>query len=657
MRLPYQPQNFEWTRWSAGDIELAATTFLDFKKSTYTTIKNIPAMERTFENTLYAIERTNQMTENVLKISFLMNVSPSQELRAAAQQALEKVEKELIEIEYDEGMYRAVKEYAEKKEELNAEESKMLKDILRDYRRMGFDLPVEKRKQLQDNLTTLSKLSTDYSKNINEYKDWILVTEAELEGLPPHFAQSLTKEGDKYRVSLDYPEYFPFMENAVNDEKRKELADKNLRKGGETNVAILKQILTLRDENARLLGYQTHAEFQLEIKMAQNSHQVFEFLHDLSGKVEKGIQNEMQVLKEFKSEMKGREETVLYSDIGFLVNQQRKELFQVDAEKIREYFPTQFVLEKMFEVYGRLFSLSFEKLNQYPVWHEEVEVYELKEKENGNLLAYFFLDLYPREGKYGHAAVFNLVSPHTMNYKSDASITPLAALVCNFPRPTAERPSLLNHNEVLTLFHEFGHVLHEVLSQTSFSSQSGFAVARDFVEAPSQMLENWVWDKEILNQISRHYQTNEPLSEEWRDNMIKSKNHMVAYTSMRQLIFGIFDMTIHSGSVDSYDLFYIELCAKYLGIHLPEGSLFSAGFGHLMGYDAGYYGYMWSKVFAADMFTRFEKEGVLNSHTGMDYRHWILEKGAMLGEMELVRGFLGREPNSEAFLRELGITK
>lgn len=657
MRIPYQPTDFEWTHWTGKDIESAANVFLDFKKATYAEIKNIPAAQRNFENTVYAIERTNQMAEKVLKISFLMNVAPSQEIRGAAQLALEKVEKELIEIEYDEDMYRAVREYAQKQEMQSAEEAKMLKDLLRDYRRMGFDLPLEKRKQLQENLTTLSKLSTEYSKNINEYKDFILVTEDELEGLPAHFAQSLTKEGDQYRVSLDYPEYFPFMENAVSDEKRKELADKNLRKGGEANVAILKQILAFRNENAHLLGYRTHAEFQLEVKMAKNSKTVFEFLNDLSAKVEKGIQNEMQILKEFKTKMKGIEETVQYSDIGFLVNQQRKELFQVDAEKIREYFPTHFVLQKMFEVYGTLFSLSFEKVEGYPMWHSEVEMYALKEKENGNLLAYFFLDLYPREGKYGHAAVFNLISPHTIHYKSDDVATPVAALVCNFPRPTSERPSLLNHNEVLTLFHEFGHVLHEVLSQTRFSSQSGFSVARDFVEAPSQMLENWVWDKDILKLISQHYQTGESLSEEIRENMIRAKNHMVAYTSMRQLIFGIFDMTIHTESVESYDSFYIELCAKYLGIHLPESSLFSAGFGHLMGYDAGYYGYMWSKVFAADMFTRFEAEGVLNPHTGMDYRHWILEKGAILEEMNLVRGFLGREPNSEAFLRELGITE
>lgn len=650
----YQPKDFLWTTWNEAEMQRVADEFLAFKKSEYEKIKQISKEERTFENTIFAIEKTNHAFENILKISFLMNVSPLLEIRAKAQEIVERVEKELITIEFDEGMYRAVKDFAEKNESLEADEAKVLKNLLRDYKRMGFELPAPVREKLQENLKELSRLTTLYSNNINEYKDHILVTESELDGLPVSFKESLKKEGDKYQVSLEYPEFFPFMENALNAEKRKELADKNLQKGGEENVALLHHILMLRDENAKMLGFENHAQFQLEVKMAKNEKNVFSFLEDLTSKIESGLKSEMQLLKEFKSTLVPGNEEVFYYDIAFLINNQRKQLFAVDGEKIREYFPASHVLAQMFEIYGKLFSLEFKKVSDRSVWHEEVDVYELHEKENGNLLAYFFLDLYPREGKYGHAAVFNITSPHVVTYKGEECRTPVASLVCNFPRPHGERPSLLNHNEVDTLFHEFGHVLHEVLSDVRFSTQSGFSVARDFVEAPSQMLENWVWNKEVLTQISKHFETGESLPSQIIENMIRAKKHMISYSTMRQLIFGIFDMTLHTKDIQQpIDEFYNSLMQKYMGVALPANSHFSAGFGHLMGYDAGYYGYLWSKVYAADMFTRFENEGVLSEKVGSDYRKWILEKGSTLDEKELVEGFLGRESNSEAFLREL----
>lgn len=654
-RNPYTSQDFAWTHWSAQDIETVANNFLAYKKEAYAKIKSIPASERTFENTLYAIERTSAKAEDIYKISFLMNVSPSEEFRNKAQEVMDTIEKALIEVEYDEGMYQAVKEFEARGLVLEGEEKRLFDVMLRDYRRMGFDLKSEDRATLQKNLQQLSELANLYSKNINEYKDSILVTEQEMQGLPEAYKAGRKKEGDKFVVTLDYPDYFPFMENAVSSEKRQELMDKYLQKGGVENVKLLQNILQLRDENARLLGYKNHAEFQLEVKMAKESSQVFSFIHDLAAKLENGLRSEMQALEQFKQSLTGSGEMVHYYDVAFLINQNRKQVFSVDTEKVREYFPLTFVLGQMFEIYGTLFSLQFEKVEGYMTWENQVDVYTIKEKNSGELLAYFFLDLHPRPGKYGHAAVFNITSPCEESYGSAQGRTPVAALVCNFPEATAQRPSLLNHNEIDTLFHEFGHVLHEVLSTVRFASHSGFHVARDFVEAPSQMLENWVWNKEILQKISRHFETGETLPTEMIDNMIKAKYHMINYSTLRQIVFGIFDMTLHTQELHtSIDAFYNELMAQYLHIHLPETSLFSAGFGHLMGYDAGYYGYLWSKVYAADMFTRFEQEGILNSATGADYRTWILGKGSTLEEIDLVRGFLGREPNNIAFLREIG---
>jgi thimet oligopeptidase len=656
-RKEYTAQDFKWTQWTGEEIAKVADDILESKRTEYAAVKSVDSQERNFENTVYAMESSNHILWELHAINLLMNASPSQELRDTAQETLDRVEKELVDIEYDEDVYQAIKEYEAQEEVLEGASEKLFSDMMREYRRMGFELSAEERGRIKENLKQINELSSEFSKNINEYQDSISVTRDELDGLSEGYIVNLKREGEKYLVSLDYPELNPFLENATDASKRKELAEKSLQKGGARNVVILKEVVKLRDENARILGYANHGEFQLEVRMAKNTKTVFDFSKELMDKMKDGLSKEMNDLKELKKKIAPNEgDEVYFYDVAFLANELKKERLNIDTQKVAEYFPLQRVLQGMFEVYEKLFSVKLEKSLKYTAWHSDVEVYTIREV-NGDIIAYFLLDLYPRPGKYGHAAVFEIITGHQKHFTGDDYTVPMACMLTNFPKPSETQPSLMNHSEVVTLFHEFGHIMHETLTQSRFRSQAGFSVAWDFAEAPSQMLENWAWDKEVLTNISGHYQTGEKLPEEMLENLVRTKNFMVAYSTMRQMTMTLFDMELHTRGIEGeLNEEYAQMIARALGIKLPEEQIFLAGWGHLMGgYDAGYYGYMWSKVYAADMFTRFEQEGVLNQTTGMDYRKWILEKGSSQDEMSLVEGFLGRKVSNEAFLRSKGL--
>jgi len=656
-RKEYTAQDFAWTQWTGEEILKVADDILESKRDAYKAIKAIKAQERTFENTVYALESSNHILWELHAINLLMNVSPSQEIRDTAQISIDRVEKELVNIEYDEDIYQAIKEYEARKEVIKENDSaKLFADMLREYKRMGFALSADKRETVKKNLKRLSELSSEFSKNINEYHDSISVTFEELDGLSEGYIANLKRDGEHYRVSLDYPELNPFLENAKNSDKRKELAEKSLRKGGVRNMEILKEVVQLRDENARVLGYEHHADFKLEIKMAKDAKTVFAFTHELIDKMQSGFAKELSELKRLKHTIAPNEgDDVYLYDVAFLSNELKKERLNMDTQKIAEYFPLQKVLQGMFEVYEILLSVKFEKVSAYPVWHKDVEVYAIREL-NGDIIAYFLLDLYPRAGKYGHAAVFEIITGHRKSFSDDEYIAPVACMLTNFPKPNAKHPSLMNHSEVVTLFHEFGHVMHETLTKARYRSQAGFSVAWDFAEAPSQMLENWAWNEDVLAKISGHFQTKESLPKDMIAAVVRAKNFMVAYATMRQMVMASFDMELHTRGIEGeLNEEYAQMVTQTMGILLPQEQIFLAGWGHLMGYDAGYYGYMWSLVYAADMFTRFEKEGVLNAKTGMEYRKWILEKGSSQDEMSLVEGFLGRTASNDAFLRSKGL--
>ena len=659
-RQEYTPADFAWTRWAVGEIDQAADEILANKKDAYGKIKAVAAAERTFENTVYALEASNHILWKLSVLEVITNASPSKEIRDAAQKAIERIEKELVDIEYDEDIYRAMKEYEACKEglaeSLDVASEKLFSDMMREYKRMGFDLSSEDQARVKENLKRLSELSSEFSKNINEYEDNISVTRDELDGLSEGYVSGLKRDGEKYVVSLDYPDMNPFMENAKNSGKRKELAEKSMQKGGARNMNILKEVVMLRDANARLLGYDHHGDFRTETRTVKSAEAAFEFMRDMIEKVRAGLAAERGELKALKKTALPNEgDDIYFYDTAFLSNELKKEKFSVDEQQMREYFPLETVKRGMFEVYAKLFSVRFERVNDYPAWHEDVESYAVRELD-GSIVSYFMLDLYPREGKYGHAAVFPVIPGHAETMSGEEYVAPVAAMLANFPKPSENTPSLMAHSEVVTFFHEFGHVMHGVMTTARFASQAGTSVAWDFVEAPSQMLENWAWDKEVLKMISSHHETGDALPEAMLENMLRAKNHMIAHWTMRQMVFALYDMRLHTrGIAGELSEEYAVMVAEHMGVKLPEEQKFLAGWGHLMGYDAGYYGYMWSEVYAADMFSRFEQEGVLNPHVGMEYRKWILERGSSQDEMSLVDGFLGRKASNEAFLKQMGL--
>lgn len=648
-------KDFLWTRWKKADIQNAGKEIIALKKKRYAEIKKIPAHNRTFENTIYALESSDyDLSDSIGYIEIHRETSTDPHIRKIAKETLERVSKQMVDIEYDEDIYRAVKEYAAKGKKLTDADKKLLKDMLLGCKRMGFDLPKEKRDILQRNIKKLNTLSTTFSHNINEYKDHIFVTREELDGLPERYIQGLGKDKKtgKYKVTLQYPDMGPFMVKAKNSAKRKELAKKALQKGGRENLKLLAEIVRIRRENAKLLGYKTHADYKTEVRTVKTTAHAFSFVNGLMKKVARGVQKDMDALAALKREETGdKRARIEHYDVAYYSDMLEQKRFSVDSEKVREYFPADTVKKGTFVIYEKLFSIKFEKMSGYPLWHEDTELYAVK--EGGNIISYFALDLYPREGKYGHACAIDMVKGRVIP-GNDMYMAPIAVMLANFPKPRKGHPSLLSHGEVETFFHEFGHIMHMVLTRAKYMSQSGASTAWDFVEAPSQMLEHWVWDKKMLNILSEHYKTGGNIPKELLANMIKGKFHMVHYATMRQLIFALFDLTLHTKQIKNPSALYAQLIKKYTGIVLPKEQIFPAGFGHMMGYDAGYYGYMWSKVFATDMFTKFDHAGLLNAKTGRAYRECILEKGSSEEEIKLLEEFLGRKPNNKAFLKEIG---
>ena len=657
-RKAYIPEDFAWVHWTPEIIAQNVREAIEAKKARYAAIKAIAPEARTFANTIVAIESSSYDHDDAMEaIGLLTHVSPVKSVRDAAQSASEELQKAMIDIEYDEAMYRAAQEYAAKGERLEGADAQLFSDTMRAYERMGFGLAPEKQKQLKGNLKEISELASGFEKAIADHTDRILVRREELRGLPEAYINGLRRDGEgNYIVTLAYPDYIPFCERCDSAPRRKELIDKFNRRGGVANMERLKRILELRAENAVLLGYPHHAAFKLEDRMAKTVDAVNVFYGDLRAAVSNPAKFDLQLLAAMKQKDLGDPSARLaYYDIGYYIRQDKINGYAVDDEAVREYLPLESVKETMFASYSTVLGLTF-SLEQFPAWHEHVQWYRVNNTD-GSLVGYFAFDLFPREGKYGHAMMQPIVQGRLDSRDPQAAYsTPVCAVVANFNPSVGDKPALLSHSEVQTLFHEFGHAMHTLVTVAPYASQAGTNTARDFVEAPSQMFEYWVWEKDLLKSMSKHYATGEPLPDDLLDRIIRAKNHAQGYSVLRQLFLGMFDMALHmtTEAVDPVQL-YADLYKKTFEIDSSTDQLWAAGFGHLMGYDAGYYGYLWSEVYAADMFARFRAEGVTNPKVGMEYRKKILEVGSSRDEMESVKDFLGRDPNNKAFLQDMGL--
>jgi thimet oligopeptidase len=632
---------------------------LQAKRSALDAVIAVAPSERTFLNTIAPLEyASDALSDLQQQIDLLLGVHPDEAMRAAAEQAAHRIDEANIEMEYDRRLWQAVQQWMERHEVLDAIDQKLVDDIVRDMRRMGFALSEKDFSTLKSNTTELQRLQTQFEKAINDWDDGILVTREQLRGLPERYVNGLSRVGDQYRVTLEYPDLFPFMRQADDDDARRELATKNLLRGGRENLERLARMIELRQDNARLLGFASHADFVAEPRMVRTAATATHFVERIIGRLIPAARRELVELIDIKKDERNlpQRKPLAFHEMAYWGHKLLKQRFALDEERVKEYFPVQRVIEGMLALYQEVLGVQFQRCEGISLWHPDAQLYEVR--DGARTIGHFALDLYPRKGKYGHAAAFPIILGRQT--PGGASVLGFVALVCNFPKPTPQTPSLLAHDEVETILHEFGHVMHALLSGGRWQRQNGFGVALDFVEALSQLFEEWAWDATILERLSGHYQTGEPMPEPMKQSLIASRHHMDANAYLQQAVKALYDLRIHSQPqgipvsaqmlADQYRAIKLEAEA----VELPEVSLFPAGWGHMSDYDAGYYGYLWSKVYALDMYTPFASNP-LSTEIGRRYRVEVLEPGAQRAELELVRAFLRREPSDAPFLSALGI--
>jgi thimet oligopeptidase len=617
-----------------------------------------PRDERTFENTMLPLDRIADMLSKAnARHAFMGYVHPEKAVRSAAKTAEEKLETFGVEMVFRDDLNAAVTAYAATDEAaaLDGERARFVDFTLRDLRHAGHELTPEARARVKERTQRLVELGVRFQENIDEWEDHILVTPDELDGLPPSFAESLEtdEETGKLKVTLAYPHLIPFVENAKRRDLREVLSYKFNTQAVEANRKILEEARDLRHQIAEEFGVPSWAHHRLEERMAKDPERVAGFYEDLLPPLTKQGQSDMSVMGDLLAEDVGESQIQAW-DWRFYDTQQRRTDYGVDPFEVASYFPLDAVLAGMFDLVQETFGLEFREIADPDVWHPDVRLFAIHDAESGEELAHFYLDLFPREGKYGHAAEFPLIMSRRMEDGSYQN--PVCAMVANFTKPTASAPSLLQHSEVETLFHEFGHVLHQNLGRTELARFAGTSVERDFVEAPSQIMQHWVWRADVVRRFARHHETGEPIPDDLVEQLVAARQLNVAVHQLRQLQYGWWDQTMHGTDV-SLDFDTILREGARLGL-MPfhEGTFALASFGHLMGgYDAAYYGYMWSEVFGDDMFSRFEDEGVTNPAVGMAYRREVLERGGSVDADDMLAAFLGREPDNAAFLRKLGI--
>jgi thimet oligopeptidase len=657
---------YSFPTWSAKTIEqIPKKSVLKIQKRALDIIV-ISKEQRTFENTAFALESLSYGIEhNVLLVHILMNLSPKENIRKLSQKAEQEYEKSLIDIVYDPKLYQAFKEYylgnyKQEKKSLMQSEIKFVEDTFKEYKNLGFELGKEDQRKIKTLLKKQFALASNFRFNINATDDHILCNEKELEGVPAKTVAALLKDKKtaKYIVPADGSVCLTFMKFAVDPKKRKELATLMFQKGGKINISILSELTKLRHETAILLGYPNHIEKTLSSRMAKNEKTAREFIEKMYKRVQKKAQQEKSVLDKLKSADLGTKSIAEFSDVSYYSNKLYEQTTSLDSDMLKDYFECENTTVEMLNLYGELLGITFSYTKEIPVWEKSVKVLKLSDKKSKETLGYIYMDLHPRKGKYGHAMVTHATNGFQMGWRKGDYMMPICALVCNFASPTKKVPSLLSLRDVETLFHEFGHALHTVLTKASFESQSGTNVTWDFVEAPSQMLENFVYEEKHLKNISKHYITGKSLDVTTVKKIIANKNFMMATDVSRQLLFCFFDFEIH-GTKRPKDIVktYNDLYNKFTSNKLPKETYFPAGFGHMDGYDAGYYSYMWALVYAQDIYSKFGEAKTKKEliKVGMEYRTKILEVGSTREELVSVKDFLRREPNTKAFFESQGI--
>ncbi len=610
---------------------------------------------RTFANTVQPIETLGAaMGDAYGRGPFLGNAAVDEDVRNAARAAEERQAKWHVDLITRDDLYEAIRSYADDSASSNLEPEprRFLDFLLRDFEMAGHGLESEARARLKVINTRLVEIGIQFARNLAEYEDFLVVTSADLEGLPPSYEGQL-KQGEKqgtFLISMEYPDVVPFMENAKRRDLRQALSARFNSRAVQENRPLLEEAVELRAETARLFEVDSWAHYRMQEKMAKQPERVEEFYSSLIPPLQAKARNEMDELSRLlANDAEGTEFQAW--DWRYYHTQVKRTDYGLDPMEVASYFPLEQVVGGMLSLTAEVFGLTYHEIAETNAWHDDVRLYEIRDTATGAHVAHFYMDLFPRDGKFGHAAAWPLV--HARSSDGQA-VRPVSAILANFTKPTAERPSLLQHTEVVTLFHEFGHILHMSLADTLFSRFSGASTEWDFVEAPSQIMEHWCYKPAVLQRFAKHYESGNPIPAELVQQLEAARNLHVGISTMRQISFGVLDMGMHGPKHLSLDEALAEATAVSL-FPFQEGTFFPASFGHMFGYDAGYYGYLWSEVFGDDMFSMFEESGVTDPGIGMRYRKEILEPNGSRDADDLLLAFLGRAPSNRAFLAKLGI--
>ncbi|WP_421204537.1 oligopeptidase A [Aeromonas enteropelogenes] len=632
---------------------------------------------RTWDSLIAPLEEVNDRLARIWSpVSHLNSVLNSEALRAAHDACLPLLSEFQTYVGQHEGLYQAYLALSESDDfpRLDDAQRKEIQNTLRDFRLSGIGLPAEAQQRYGEIQARLSELASRFSNNVlDATQGWhkLVADEAELAGLPEsvlgaarQMAELKGKQG--WLFTLDIPSYLPVMMYADNRELRAEMyeafttraSDQGPNAGKWDNSAIMTELLALRRELAQLLGFANYAELSLATKMADKTEQVVNFLTDLARRSLPQGKAELEEIRAFAAEQHGQSELAAW-DLAYYAEKLKQHKFSISDEQLRPYFPASKVVKGLFEVVKRVFGMKVRERLGIDTWHPDVRFYDIFDADD-ELRGSFYLDLYAREHKQGGAWMDVCLG---RRYRRDGSLQkPVAYLTCNFNGPVDGKPALFTHNEVVTLFHEFGHGIHHMLTRVDVAGVAGInGVAWDAVELPSQFLENWCWESEALAFISGHYETGEPLPADLLEKMMAARNFQAAMQMLRQLEFALFDFRLHQefdpAKPDQIPALLDEVRSQVAVMTPPAFNRFQHSFSHIFagGYAAGYYSYKWAEVLSADAFSRFEEEGIFNPVTGQSFLRHILEKGGSKEPMELFKAFRGREPRVDALLRHSGI--
>ena len=628
--------------------------------------------EPTFENTIEAMEYAGGTLNNVAGIFYaVMEAHTNETMQEIAEQISPMLTEYSMYVSLNPELFARVKAVYEKRNELglDKDQMKLLEDNYKGFVRGGANLSDEDKKLYSQWSEELSLTTLQFSKNVlaatNAYV-LNITDEADLAGLPEFVrtmaAETAAEKGlEGWAFTLDAPSYSPFLKYSENRELRRQIwtAYNTRAIGGEfDNTEIVKKIVDLRIKIANILGYETYADYALEERMAKSKANVTEFIMDLlEPSLEYAKKDVADVFAYAKKN--GFEGKRLESwDFSYWSERYQEAEYSLSAEELKPYFQLESCIDAVFGLASRLYGISFTELNNVPVYHEDVKVYEVKDVD-GSHLALFYADFFPRASKRGGAW---MTSFRDQKVQDGVEYRPFITIVCNFTKPTADAPALITHDELTTFLHEFGHALHGIFADGRYPSLTGTSVSRDFVELPSQIMENWAFEPEYLNSFAKHYQTGEPIPAELIEKIVAAKNYLAGYAQVRQLHYGLLDMSWHTltelPSESTVD-FETKALAPYAVLPAVEGAAFSGSFSHIFsgGYSAGYYSYKWAEVLEADAFSLFKEKGIFNTEVAASFRENILSKGGSEDEAVIYRNFRGHDPQPEALMKKLGLTK